>query len=299
MLPIRSTATMALALGVLNGGACAPQQPTGTSRDAVARVAATGAATEHAPEPKPPPSKPKLDRSDFAALSLWLAQALARRDQATLQDEGFVLGAEPCFPARWLADPAEQAALTVDWALLEFSLAAPNPVAPTVTLNAYIKYSVIVLPDRRTRYFMGDWRGSDGAAPEALRWPPGFVAEMRRFLAAGFGEQCRGADALQEEDIDLDLEQTQQLIVPFIVERVPLRPVCDALRYASPPMPRKGWELQEVRLVALSHGKSGPFVVGAFVAPEREHYRLVAFDPIVHTRPDFEARRGCYEQSGR
>jgi hypothetical protein len=153
-----------------------------------------------------------------------------------------------------------------------------------------------VLPDGRIRYFMGEWRGSDGHEPSVSRWPSGVEAQTRRFLEAGFEEGCHGADALEKGDIYLEPEQTRQLRFPFIIDRVPLRPLCGVLTHSSPPMPREGWELDQLGIVALSRGKSGPFAVGAFVRPEEGRTRVVAFDPLAHTRPDFESRRDCSEQ---
>jgi hypothetical protein len=266
-----------LCLSVAFTGACASHRTSPAARGrepevlAPVTVAKAGAAEANRPVAV-------LERTDFRSLALFLGQALVRRDASALRQQGFDLGADADFPAKWLVDPAEQGQLTLDWVLVDFRLDAPNPISATVGLVAYLQYAVFVFPDRRLRYFTADWRGSDGSEGQGLRFDPGFAAETQHLLAAGFGEDCQDADSLRPGEIDL--QKAAQTLVPLVDERVPLRPVCHRFIGSRPPMPRSGWQLEEVRILAFAHGRSTVFSVGAFIVPDGPRYRLSAYDPL-------------------
>jgi len=237
-----------------------------------------------------------VDSNNFVSLTLFLGQALSHRDGAALRAAGFALVDQPCTPMNWRLLPAEQQKLTLDWTLLEFRLDAPNPVAPGTTLDAYLIYSLFVFADGSVRYFMTEYRGSDGVSiGKAPGFPRGFEAQTQHLIDVGFGENCADAQSLSENEVERVLSQGRDALMPFIIERVPLRPVCDSLKYGSPALPRTGWKLREVRLLAQSHGPAGSFGVAAFVIPETQGFQLSAYDPLYFQRSDVDALRACEE----
>jgi hypothetical protein len=233
--------------------------------------------------------------NDFVSLALFLGQALSHRDDAALRAARYSLGDDPCIPMIWRLPRNEQEKLTLDWTLLEFHLDAPNPVEPGTVLQAYLNYSVFVFSDATIRYFRIEYRGSDGDArnDRAPRFSTGFEAQTKHLIEVGFGDKCADAQSLSEAEADIVLSQGGESLLPFIVERVQLRPVCHALEYGFPLLPRSGWKLGAVRLLAQSHGPSGRFAVAAFVVPEADEFRLLAYDPLYLQRSDVEAIRAC------
>jgi hypothetical protein len=235
-----------------------------------------------------------VDHDDFESLALFLGQAVSRRNETLLRAAGYELSQQPCVPMQWRLGRAAQEKLIFDWVLFEFHLDAPNPLPGGPAYDAYLIYSVIVFAERKTRYFMIEGRGLDGRSTvDAPQYPRGFVAETERLLAAGFGDDCRDASSLSKGEAELVLEQARESLLPFIVERVPLRPVCLSLKFVSPPMPRAGWKTTELRLLAQAHGESGPFEVAAFVVPQGERVQLLAYDPLYLQRTDVEEIRAC------